>query len=419
MEFRRTGQRDDRRRRVMLDERLGSGDRTEQRLKLRRGGDTSSDRSIDAPSYHDAARADQQKRITDLIPTRPEILFIFALAAVTAITGLEALYGQYEVLGRNLGEANVTALDPIRPASLAGWFSSLVLAVCSVAALLVYTIRRHKEDDYRGRYRIWVWAAIVWLLGSMTAAAPTHDLVAGAIACVSGSQLTGNPAVFSTSFYAMVLVTVVVPVLVDIRQSSLALTAFLASGAAYLLAAAIDLQLLIPLAGPFRTMCLSTARMGSHVLLLLSLLLFARHVYLDAQGALSTRRVRPRRRKSVKTSRTTEVQDLRVVSDDLGEMIAKPSRVDRDQNSSKSSPDDGTPAKTTRRRRRVLKPAASAEPEEQVVKVPTIRRKKKAEPEDEFADEIARLEAIEPHLLTKAQRRRLRKLKKRAPRKAA
>jgi hypothetical protein len=321
-----------------------------------------------------------------------------------------------------LGEAHVAALDPLRPASVAGWFSSLVLAACSVVALLVYSIRRHKEDDYRGRYRIWVWAALVWLLGSMAAAAPTHELVAATVAYLSGSQLTGNPAVFSTSFYAMALATVVVPVFVDMRQSPMALVTALAAGGAYLLGAAIDLQFLVPLDGPFRTICLSTARMSSHALLLLSLLLFARHVYLDAQGAIAAPRKRVRRRRTARVSRATQTQNLRVVSDDLGETVKKKSRVAAEEAEEEPKTRSRSRSTTnTTRRRKTASPAAKEEEPKRVVKVPSIRRKKLTQPEpvDENAEEIARLEAIEPHLLTKAQRRRLRKLKKRGPRKAA
>jgi hypothetical protein len=403
----------------MLDERLGSGEQSERRLRVRAAAGTSSD----APSYHVAARADRQKRITDLIPTRFESFLTLLLLLVTVIAGLEALYGQYETWGRLLGEAHVTALDPLKPASLAGWFSTLILAGCSVVALLVYSIRRHKEDDYRGRYRIWVWAALVWLLGSMATAAPTHDLIAATIAYLSGSQLTGDPAVFSTSLYAMALATVVVPVFVDMRQSPVALITVLAAGAAYLVGAAIDLQVLVPLDGPFRTICLSTARMGSHVLLLLSLLLFARHVYLDAQGVIATSRKRVRRRK-VRASRDThpETHELRVVSDDLGETVRTKSRAVAEEEDDQEQPVRKSRTRSTTRttrRRKASSPAAAKNDEERVVKVPSIRRDKLTEPVDETAAEIARLEAIEPHLLTKAQRRRLRKLKRRGSRKAA
>jgi len=420
MEFRSNGQRVDRRRRVMLDERLGSGEQLERGLGVRADDGA----SPDAPSYHMAARADQQKRITDLIPTRFESFLTVILLLLAAIAGVEALYGQYETWGSLLGEAHVAALDPLKPASLAGWFSALVLAACSLVALLVYSIRRHKEDDYRGRYRIWVWAALVWLLGSMAAAAPTHGLVAATVAYLSGSQLTGNPAVFSTSLYAMALATVVVPVLVDMRQSPMALITVLAAGAAYLVGAAIDLQLLVPLDGPFRTICLSTARMSSHALLLLSLLLFARHVYLDAQGAIATPRKKVRRRRKVRASGNTvpQMQKLRVVSDDLGETVKRKSRVaDEDEQEELKAVKKSRSRSTTKttRRRKAASPAAAEDDEKRVVKVPSIRRQTLIEPVDENAEEIARLEAIEPHLLTKAQRRRLRKLKRRGPRKAA
>ena len=39
-----------------------------------------------------------------------------------------------------------------------------MLGSSSLTALLVYVIRRHKMDDYRGRYRLWLWCAAALLI---------------------------------------------------------------------------------------------------------------------------------------------------------------------------------------------------------------------------------------------------------------
>lgn len=435
MEFRRTGQRGDRRRRVMLDERVGSSDTLEPILTERADRDDETPSPLNVRTYHEAASAEWQRRITDLIPTRCGTVLLLFLVGIAGIVGIEVLYGQSETWRARFGDASVAALDPVRPASLAGWFSSFLMVVSCITALMIYSIRRHKEDDYRGRYRVWVWAAIVWLLGSMAAAAPMHRLVAAVVADVTGSQLVGSPAIFSTAFYAMILSTVIVPVVVDMRHSRMALLTVFVAGACYATAAAIDLGLLLPLVGPFQTICLSAARMGSHLFLLTSLLLFARHVFLEAQGKITVRPARPKREKAaVQRRRRKKQPELRVVSDDLGDTVDTMARRTESaaRRKKKNKSGAGRNSETTGSRRRIKSkslrssvssssPASSrsetAEP--RTVKVPTIRRQNSSTQQGEHDEEIARLEAIEPHLLTKAQRRRLRKLKRRHERKAA
>jgi hypothetical protein len=441
MEFRRSGQRDDRRRRVRLDERVGSvGTRKSTTLSVRSEETDSAEPPLSGKTYHDDACSDRQWRITDLIPTRFGTFFVLMLVGVAAIVGIEALYGQYDAWCQTLGPASVAAFDPTGPGSVAGWFSSFLLAVCSATALMIYAIRRHKEDDYRGRYRVWVWAAVVWLLGSMAAVAPLHPLVAAVIAQLSGSQLTGNPVVFSSSFYAMILVTVAVPVAVDMCQSRLALTVMCLAGAAYVTGVAIDLGFVAALAGPLEVMCLSTARLTSHLLLLLSLQLFARHVYLDALGMIAAkprrtrqRQATPQRTKPVWASRKTKKPALRVVSNDLGDTVTEAPEPEVPRRKTKSAPaakeEPATARKRSKRATRATtkskatrtrsKPTQEEPDTPQIVKVPSISRKTVSAVTDEVSEEVARLEAIEPHLLTKAQRRRLRKLQRRSGRKAA
>ena len=53
-------------------------------------------------------------------------------------------------LAAKTAAGRITALEFGTKGSLAGWFSSLVLLAASLVAVVVYTVRRHRMDDYHG-----------------------------------------------------------------------------------------------------------------------------------------------------------------------------------------------------------------------------------------------------------------------------
>jgi len=402
MQFRRSGQRDERRRRVMIDERVTAGDRA--------GSDALADSKdvalATARAYSDAALADRQPRVTDLIPKRNETFLLLLLAGLTVIVGLEALYGQVGDWGRAVGTENLAAFQLTAPASLAGWFSSVLLATSGVTSLMIFTIRRHREDDYRGRYRIWIWVAVVWFLGSLSVTAPVDDIVGGVIAHLTGAQLADSHEVFSTLLYAVLLATVVIPVLADVRHCRSAIVAFVVAGVGYVLAASIRLNLLLADGGALAVMAGAAAAMLAHLLLLMSMGLYARHVFLDAQGLLPLRLAKPKQRRARRRKTKEPVKPLKVVSDDLGE-----------------AEDEPKPGAATKRRRK--RPASSPKtlqvsprPTDLETEPEPARKNLSARHHNAIAEEIAALEAKDPGQLNKAQRRRLRKLKTRQLRKA-
>ena len=59
--------------------------------------------------------------------------------------------------------------------SLGNWFASLLLLVASLLAITIYSVRRHKVDDYRGHYHIWLWAAACWFVMATDVAASLHQ----------------------------------------------------------------------------------------------------------------------------------------------------------------------------------------------------------------------------------------------------
>ncbi len=56
-----------------------------------------------------------------------------------------------------------------RPDSFGTWIRSLLLALTAGVALLVYQLRRYRNDDYRGSYRIWPPVIILIAIASLDA----------------------------------------------------------------------------------------------------------------------------------------------------------------------------------------------------------------------------------------------------------
>ena len=69
---------------------------------------------------------------------------------------------------------------------MATWFSSALLATCAVFGLLTYQLRRHRVDDYRGRYRMWCWVVPLFLLASVDQVAGIQESVRTALLYASG-----------------------------------------------------------------------------------------------------------------------------------------------------------------------------------------------------------------------------------------
>jgi hypothetical protein len=140
-----------------------------------------------AAEYAAEALPERQPAIATLLPTGRGGLALAAAAILTVLAG-SLLVGGYQpaidAVGRLCGERfarSVAALrscfDPRSMLSLAGWLSQILLVVAAAVALVVRLMRRHRRDDYRGRYRAWGWLAAIFIGASFAAQVPLARLV--------------------------------------------------------------------------------------------------------------------------------------------------------------------------------------------------------------------------------------------------
>jgi len=273
-----------RRRRVLLDENVSG--RAARRTAA--SPPEEGERPYREP-YSVAARHDRQARVTDLIPLRPYKLFLgvlLGLVAVAAVLNLHVARAEWRTA---VPQVQFSALNLQAEANLANWLSSGMLLLAAAYAGLTWAIRRHRADDYRGRYRVWLWAAVCLLVLSIDAATHLHRLVQGLLVHATGLRLAPHGGGWWMAAYAAALALVAVIVAIDMRRCRAAITALVAAGLGYATAAVVQLGLLEPGHILSWTLVYSAVVLAAHMLLMVAMMASARYVFLEAHGLLPVR----------------------------------------------------------------------------------------------------------------------------------
>lgn len=295
MEFRRSGARDERRRRVLMEEVKESAGGEEPREVA--GGPSG---AAPAARYGEGARDERQPRITMLLPRRKLTLFVLVLLGACALAGIELLYGT--VLTRAPIEQRelFRAFDLERPDSLAGWFTSALLLLAAQISLVIYSVRRYRVDDYRGRYRVWIAAAVVLALASLEAVAGLRHGVFDWLHGWAGQDVPGGVRVWQVAGGGTLGIAAFMRLLFEMRSSRGAVFVLILAAASYCGASGLAMTDVLA-SGPLDVMARHGLLLGGHLLLVLSLLTYGRCVYLEAQGLRPVRTKKPRARKAKAT----------------------------------------------------------------------------------------------------------------------
>ena len=294
-QFNRNGHRDDRRRRLLTEEH-GSAAASGGGFDTIEGKRTTQLTLHKSENYGDAGFMDEQLRLVDLIPRRVLTFALLLLLGAAAIFGLEALHVWIpNILPKDDGR--VAMLDLTSPGSLANWFSSLMLLTAAVVSLQVYSIRRHKVDDYHGRYRVWLWAAMCWLLLATDVSTGLHQAVQQIMIGVTGTRVIGDGSIWWIVPAAFLFGAIGSRLVIDMHDNRLSTATLILSAGCYTAAVVIHTSGLLP-SGVNQILALQGTWMAGHLLLLLAMGLHARYVILDAEGLLPRRAVKTKEKKA-------------------------------------------------------------------------------------------------------------------------
>lgn len=230
---------------------------------------------------------DRQPRITDLVPRRYSILFILFVAGLAAIAGLEAAYYWLPHWTHISSDGQIAALDLEGEGSLASWFSSTTLALAAVVAAIIFSLRRHRQDDYHGRYRVWLWAAALWMTMSIDESASLHEGFKELASHFSGQRGYGDGSIWWIAGYGLIFATVGTRLFLEMRCCRLSSGALVLGVLCYVGAVATKIGIVPELHGTYAVMAKEGCEMAGNVLLLFSMVVHARYTVLDAQGELA------------------------------------------------------------------------------------------------------------------------------------
>ncbi len=238
--------------------------------------------------YH-TATLELQPRITSLAPTRRATLALIFLALELVVVGLAAAFVHLPELAVMVEPQHLRAFDFTVSGNLANWFSSTLLMLAAGISLIIYSVRRHRTDDYHGRYRIWRNASAAWLALGMAISTQPHLLAAELLRQTTG-WLTWRQGTLwwllpATLGFGYLLVRLLADMRVCLPAAITLLTAIGAGVGGWLIG-----QGLVSIGQPeLRSVIASTTILSGHVLLLTALLVYLRNVILTADGQLGTR----------------------------------------------------------------------------------------------------------------------------------
>lgn len=167
--------RDDRRRRVLRDERPGEeegGDavrrRSSRRVRLRYGA---------------AARRRHQPAIVDLLPLSVRSFWLASIGLLLTTAAIVALVWNL-LQSQTVETADSIGSNPFEQtnalglaARLSQWCAVGLCLATSVVAFQIFLVRRHRRDDYQGHYTVWLWSALAIVLASAELSASVVDSV--------------------------------------------------------------------------------------------------------------------------------------------------------------------------------------------------------------------------------------------------
>ncbi len=320
MQFRRSGQRDERRRRVLRDDAGAQKEQTDKQAvqqtpSSKEGGAT-------VRGYTDAALAEHQPTLIDFVPVRIWKAVLLLFVGGLLVVGVQTLHHYQPLWQSFVGGQLASGLDISHRGSLATWLSASLLSLTAVLSLIIYSMRRHKVDDYRGRYRIWVWAAMFAILASIDIVTGLHDIVTGLALKAFGTPLVGDGSIWWMIGALIVLLLPTILIMLDIHRSRASLTTGILSLGCFVAAAVFQLRLIGQVADDMNSVVASSCSMSAFLFLAATTMFYARYVCLDAHDLLAVRVEKPKKQKKPKPEAKTKR-----VAEEKPEVKAKPKEV--------------------------------------------------------------------------------------------
>jgi hypothetical protein len=248
----------------------------------------------DTPRYGEQANIEHHPQVTDFVPRRFGKIVLTVLAGLS-VAGMAASLDRYanhwgSLLPAVSKSEFIQFLSPGLSQGLIAWSSAVALLVAGMYARLIFMLRRHRVDDYRGRYRVWRSASWLAVLLSINSVLALHGPAARILGNLTGWQLLAGQSGWWLALAVLVCGPLMMRLVIDMTESRAALTVALLAITCYITAGvAVAIDWSPAWLGAWSGLTNLSLPFLGHVLMLGAILINARYVVLDVQGLLQNR----------------------------------------------------------------------------------------------------------------------------------
>jgi hypothetical protein len=176
----------------------------------------------------------------------------------------------------------------------------------------VYSIRRHKVDDIRGRYRVWLAASVACIALSLNIVTGLHTVLAASLTHFTGWTALRSGAAWWLLIAGLPIAWITLRSLIDMKECRLASALLLTAIICQSTAVASYLGFVPAVGREYEAMVTGVATFLGNWMAFAAVVSYARFVVLDAQGLITIRKKstktptgeKPKRSRDTKT--TTE-----------------------------------------------------------------------------------------------------------------
>jgi len=303
--------------------------------------------------------------LTDVVPHRRIAiagLFVFGALLVAGLIWIDALAARWTT-----ATVPPVTLQPLRldflkfasSGSVSGWVASSMLLIAAALAGCIFSVRRHRLDDYHGRYRIWLYVAAIAAMWSVDTTAHLHVVLASQLTQWTGWGPLGG-AVWSLLMVGLLAAVAGIRLLIEVAESPVAMTSLVGAYALWSTALLAQFELVPGIDGLPAAIVVASCLLGGHVLLLTMQLCYARHVTRDADGHLPLPAGKDAYANSVRTASDSQSAKPEMHR----EHLARPRRPVRKTTRGTDGPHGGGRRADSGKAAKVVQPAEPAAPVE-------------------------------------------------------
>jgi hypothetical protein len=278
-------------------------------------GGTTRDGTLTQRAYADAVLAALERPIRDYFPSRALSIGLVLCGGLALVGTLAAGHMWSVQVAQRWDGASPHVLNLASQGNASGWLAAVLMALAGLTALYLYALRRHRVDDYHGRYRVWLWTALACLTVSFGEATSfvslTRDL------CDYAARASNvSPSIAWLSVTGAILSIMGLRLLIETWRCRAAVAMFLAGGTCVLVAAATANGWSTHVPPEYRLLAVRGCWLAAYVFLLTMFLGYARYVVLEIEGKVAVKmaRVKPPKSTRAKKSRRDKQADAKVES---------------------------------------------------------------------------------------------------------